>query len=507
MRIPRLVFIALITAFALTATSSAQGASRTLGHHASSVLVTFEDSAGATVREAAHAAVGATVAARWPELDTHVVSLPEGLDPVAAVAAYERLAGVADAALNKRVKMLTNDTLFRDQWGFHNTGQTATGSLIRGKADFDIDAPEGWDKAFGAGQIESTGGTLVAVLDTGVERGHVDLLNKVKHCATAVSGLGVVTSGSCSDDNFHGTHTAGTVAAATGNGLGVAGTAPNADLAIFKFLNGGGVGFVADEIAGIRWAHRTAGAKVISMSVGSYESDGTERQAVSDATNAGILVVAAAGNDYDETPNYPAYYPEVMSVASTSADDDISPFSNCNGDVEIAAPGEDIWSTFPGNGYGIISGTSMATPHVSGVAALVMSERGLTGAQTRTELKNTAVAVTGNDGRTLCSGLKQVNLASALGSTTAPPVSTEPGAIAGTVTEGGKTKAAIASATVDCGGGRTATTGSDGRYSIASVPAGTHTCTASKTGYTSKSQSVTVASGTTTTSDFALRAR
>ncbi len=195
-----------------------------------------------------------------------------------------------------------------------------------------------------------------------------------------------------------------------------------------------------------------------------------------------------------------------MSVASFNQAGVISDFSTCNADVEIAAPGEDIWSTFPENTYGVISGTSMATPHVSGAAALVMSELGLDAQQTRSKLKTTASSGLSTGGRKECASYPALNLAAALGGGGG---STEPigtGTIAGTVYNS-KTKAAISGATVDCGTGGKTTTSSTGTYSLTNVPTGTYTCTASATGYASKSQNVSVSANTTTTADFALRAR
>lgn len=265
----------LASAAALTALAVAPAAASTVatpsgGHHPSTLLVSFDPGATAAQRAAAHATAGATVANRFPELGVDVVRLPAGLTPVGARGLYSALPAVRAASLNKVVSATSrpNDTLFRDQWGFDNTGQSVTASLVRGTSDFDIDAPEAWTAAFGAGAFESTGGTRVAVLDTGADRGHADLLGKVKACASATAAVGVVTEGVCDDDNLHGTHTAGTVGANTNNGLGVAGTAPNAELAIFKFLNAAGAGFLADEIAGIRWAHQKANARVMSMSFG-----------------------------------------------------------------------------------------------------------------------------------------------------------------------------------------------------------------------------------------------
>ena len=466
------------------------------------VLVAFQPGLAGEERRAAHASERGRVENTMDWLNLDVIRLPDGMDPVDAAARYERNPNVAYAHPNWEVNLTStpNDTLFGDQWGLHNTGQPVTGSLVRGVADNDIDAPEGWDLAFGAGSFPSSGGARVGVLDTGIDRAHIDLLDKTKACATATSAIGVVVNGTCSDDNFHGTHVAGTVAAATGNGLGVAGVATNAELAVFKALNAAGTGFYADVIAGIHWLHTTGGAKIISMSIGGPQDSALDKE-LSEASNAGTVLIAAAGNDGDATKNWPAYHPAVISVASTNAAGQLSSFSTCNSDVEVNAPGEDIWSTFPENSYGVISGTSMATPHVSGIAAMIAWKKGLSGQQLRSAVVGSSVGSGG------CNGKGVVNLAAALaGSTSTPPPTSSPGTIAGSVTGSGKSKNGISGASVNCGSGGSGTTGSDGRYTISNVTPGTYTCTASATGYQSKSGNTTVNSGQTSALSFALRA-
>ena len=470
------------------------------------ILVGWDRSLPEQARADVHRQENAEVANRIESIDVDVVEVPENQDPNEWVARYQRHPQVAFAELNfnRGLNSIPSDTLFEDQWGFHNTAQGVTGSFVRGVSDWDIDGPEAWDAAFGPGSFPSTGGTKVAIVDTGIDRAHVDLLNKTQDCASAIALIGVVTSGTCSDDNLHGTHVAGTVGAHTGNTVGVAGTAPDAQFAICKALNGAGVGTAADVAACIDWSTRT-GAKIISMSLGSEKGSSAEERAVKNASAAGVLVIAAAGNGYDSAPNYPAYYPEVMSVASFNQAGVISDFSTCNSDVEIAAPGEDVWSTFPENTYGVISGTSMATPHVAGAAALVMSELGLDAQQTRSKLKSTGVGGLSTGGRRECASYPALNLAAAVGAgggTTTPPPSTDPGAIAGTVSAA--KGSGISGATVNCGTAGTATTASNGSYSLTNVAPGTYTCTASATGYRNKSANVSVTSGTTTTANFAL---
>ena len=504
-----LASLALVSTLLLTplgAPAAASGGNFDQEH----ILVGWDRGAPDHARADAHRAEGGEVANRLESIDVDVVRIPENQSPEEWVARYQRHPLVAFAELNYEVEMTSapTDTLFEDQWGFHNTGQAVTGSFVRGTADWDIDAPEAWDAAYGVGNFASSGGTRVAIIDTGIDLSHVDLLGKTKACASALTATGIVTEGTCTDDNLHGTHVAGTVAAHTGNGIGVAGTAPDAELAIFKALNAAGVGFLSDIAAGIEWSWKKAGAKIISMSLGSEEGSSTEERAVKEAAAAGVLVIAAAGNGYDSAPNYPAYYADVMSVASFDQAGVISDFSTCNNDVEIAAPGTDVWSTFPENTYGVISGTSMATPHVAGAAALVMSELGLTASQTRSKLTSTGVGGLSTGGRGECSSYPALNLAAAIGSggggTTEPPPPDEPGSLSGTVTDQ-KAKTTIAGATVDCGTAGTASTATDGTYSITNITPGSYTCTVTSSGYKPKSQNVSVSSGLNTTANFALQ--
>ena len=391
------------------ATSADSASAEQLGYHPHLVLVRHTDGVSAAQRAATYDLLGGVVANRLDYAGIDVVRLPDGIDPAAAAAVLARNPDVDFAQPNYlvRIASVPNDVLFGQEWGLHNTSQLVAGSLAPRGSDFDVDAPEGWDTAFGPGVFPSVGGTRVGILDTGIDRAHAEFLNKIKGCAEATTALGIVATGVCEDDNMHGTHVAGTVAAAANNAVGVSGVAPNAELSVFKALNAAGVGFYADMIAGIHWLHTLGQAKVISMSL-TGPQDAALNAELTEAANAGALMIAAAGNDGDGTMNWPAAHAGVMSVASVNQAGQRSGFSNCNAEVEIAAPGEDVWSTAPGNGYVLLSGTSMATPHVSGVAAMIMWRKGLSASSTRTLLKSSAED-SGN-----CNGVGIVNLRGAM---------------------------------------------------------------------------------------------
>lgn len=241
-----------------------------------------------------------------------------------------------------------------------------------------------------APEVHSAGyqglGIKVAVLDTGILTSHQDL--QVAGGYNAIGGTGY------SDDNGHGTHVAGTIAALN-NTIGVIGAAPKAQLYAVKVLDRSGSGSYSSIIAGIEWAI-TNKMNVINMSLGGSQGSTALEQACNAAYNAGILVVAAAGNEgtaagTTECIGYPARYASVIAVGSITSSNVRSSFSSTGSTLEIMAPGSDIYSTTYNGSYGTMSGTSMACPHVAGVAALVWSAKPtLTNVQLRDALKTTA---------------------------------------------------------------------------------------------------------------------
>ncbi|MGK7941060.1 MAG: S8 family serine peptidase [Crocosphaera sp.] len=315
---------------------------------------------------------------------------------------------------------LPNDTNFNDLWGLHNTGQTG------GTVDADIDAPEAWCKQKGDDDI------VVAVIDTGIDYNHADLASNMWINAGEIAGDGIDndfngyvddiygydfynTDSDPWDDHSHGTHVAGTIGAVGNNNSGVIGVSPNVSLMALKSFSAFGGGTLSLAATALGYAIDN-GADVVNASFRLYSNDPFLEAMVTAANNAGVLFVAAAGNENnnnDVTPVYPGNYtqPNVISVAATDHNDDKAWFSNYGSTtVDLGAPGQDILSTIPGNGYGYKSGTSMAAPHVSGAAALLLAENpSLTPAQVITELMNNVDPVPGLSGITVSGGRLNVN--------------------------------------------------------------------------------------------------
>jgi len=232
-------------------------------------------------------------------------------------------------------------------------------------------------------------GITVCVVDTGIDKDHPDLQANIVGGRNFVAKGTTVDSTKWDDDNGHGTHVAGTIAALD-NTIGVVGVAPSASLLAAKVLNRQGSGYLSDVIAGVDYCVQN-GAKVVSMSLGSSSDVQVVHDAVDAAYASGALVVAAAGNDYGGAVSYPAAYDSVIAVSATDSNDIIASFSNVGPQVELAAPGVSILSTYKGGGYATLSGTSMATPHISGVAALaIQSNPLLSNTEIRALLQSTA---------------------------------------------------------------------------------------------------------------------
>jgi subtilisin family serine protease len=325
---------------------------------------------------------GATSKKRFGQIDAVLVKVKDD-EEATVTKVLSSVPGVAYVEPNHVVSIAAtpNDPSFSQLWGLHNTGQTG------GTSDKDIDAPEAWDLATGDSSI------VVAVTDTGVDFTHPDLasqrwVNPLDDPGDNIDddGNGLVDDWSGwdfvnddndpFDDNRHGTHVSGTIGAAGNNGVGVVGVNWNVKIMALKFLSSAGSGSTADAVASTLYA-ADHGADVASNSWGG----GPYAQALVDAieygASRGMLFVAAAGNDNrnnDVTPTYPATYGSdaVVAVAATDHNDARASFSSYGAKtVDLGAPGVGILSTTPGNTYQSFDGTSMATPHVAGAAALV----------------------------------------------------------------------------------------------------------------------------------------
>ncbi len=256
--------------------------------------------------------------------------------------------------------------------------------------------PWGIETVYGASVTPSGGeGVDVAVLDTGANRNHPDLARRVKDCKDFTART---LKNACDDKNGHGSHTAGTIAADGGtDGLGIFGVAPGANLMILKVC-GASFCWSDDIAAAIRYA-ADHGAEIVSMSLGADGESSLERDAIAYAVSKGVLVVAAAGNDgpADGSIDYPGANPDAVAVGAIDASETVASWSSRgvnDGDyiveareVEFGAPGVAVESTWYDGGYNVISGTSMATPHVAGLHAKLWLG---SGAATRARLQSLA---------------------------------------------------------------------------------------------------------------------
>ena len=355
-------------------------------------------------------------------------------------------ANLAPNDLNQQLWGLSNAGQEAQKWAWNEETQSYDKFFEAGTAGVDISAEEAWDIKTDSSDV------VVAVIDSGIDYNHEDLANNmwVNPGEIADNGIDddgngyiddihgynfVVGNGNPMDDYGHGTHCAGTIAAEGNNGVGVTGVSWNARLMAVKILDQNGGGYLSDIAEGIIYA-TNMGAKVSNNSYGTFFTDGELfgrsqyipiAEAFEAANEAGMVAVISAGNaktDLDDltdidgelSGNYPAdlEISNIISVAATDADDQLAPFSNYGfASVDIAAPGVGIYSTMPGNEYGLMSGTSMAGPHVAGAAALVLAKNPeLKPAEVKAILMQTGDAVAAMEDITVSGN--RLNLAAAL---------------------------------------------------------------------------------------------
>lgn len=360
------------------------------------LIVRFEPGTAARERLAARDTADVDFHRALPLKRTQLVSTGRGQSVAAAVTELERSPDVAYAEPNyvRELSALPDDPFFSKLYGLDNTGQTVAG--IPGTPDADIDAPEAWELAGGSPDA------VVAVIDSGVDLGHPDLAGAIwtnpgeTGAGRESNGVdddanGLVDDwrgwdwasddGLPADENGHGTHVSGTIAATADNATGIAGVSSGSRVMALRVLDSAGTGSVADLISAYRYAG-AQGAQVVNASLGGSGFSHSELAAIE--ANPDTLFVVAAGNggadgvgdDVESTPEYPCAYQaaNIVCVAATDQDDAMAGFSNFGStSVDLAAPGVRTLSTVPGSGYAYYSGTSMATPHVAGTAALIAS--------------------------------------------------------------------------------------------------------------------------------------
>lgn len=333
-----------------------------------------------------------TIKSIFPSIRTVVVKLPENADTEELINIMNNNPSVEYAEPNYIVyaDKTPNDPKLEELWGMKNTGQSS------GKAGADIDAEQAWDVSTGSKKV------VVAIIDTGVDYRHEDLKENIFENSGEVgkdaNGKDKKTNGIDDDENGyvddwhgwdfvnndndplddhdHGSHVAGTIGAMGNNKIGVVGVNWKVSIMPLKFLDGGGSGSSEDAIKAIEYATMMK-VHIMSNSWGGGGFSKALEDVIVASDKAGILFVAAAGNsgsNNDTSPHYPSSYnvPNIISVAASDRNDEMASFS-CFGlnSVHLAAPGKDILSTIKNNEYDVFSGTSMATPHVAGAAALV----------------------------------------------------------------------------------------------------------------------------------------
>lgn len=338
-------------------TYSTEGAAK-----ASTILVKFKPGVSEQAMNTLHQKLGTKVKKTISGINVQVVQLPDGAHVADFVKEFKGKSEVAYAEPNfiTHSFFVPNDPDFSNQWNLQK-----------------INAPEAWD-------VSQGGFGPIAVVDTGIDSNHPDLSGEVE------SGYNFIADNTdTSDDNGHGTHVAGIIEAATNNGIGVASIGFKGTLLPVKVLDSTGSGTDGDVASGITYAV-DHGAKIINLSLGGSDFSQTEQDAVNYATEHGVIVVAAAGNNSNNSPVYPASDQGVLAVSASDQNDNLASFSSFGPDVFVSAPGVDITSTYNTGGYAQMSGTSMAAPHLSGLLGLALSSKNASGTNILDAIKKTS---------------------------------------------------------------------------------------------------------------------
>jgi thermitase len=376
-----------------------------------------------------------------------VVELPGDLPVEEAVERYEASPDIEYAEPDYKVRPAQslptpNDPRYREIYSLDNIGQNG------GTVDADVDAPEAW------GVTPGSADTIVAVIDTGIDTNHPDIRNNIwvnpGESGTDGSGNSKATNGvdddangyvddvngwdffnndnsvfDTADDDRHGTHVAGTLAAEGNNSIGITGINWKAKIMPAKFIGPGDIGYVSDVIEALNYA--VANGATISNNSWALSYSRALLDTIKATDTKGHLLVTAAmnhGSDNDSSPHYPASYdsPNIISVAATDNKDSLASFSNYGASsVDLAAPGVSVLSTVPGNGYSYGSGTSMATPHVAGAAALVKANfPNLDDSGIKERILSSVDPKPNLAGKTVTGG--RLNVAKTLGANTAPVI-------------------------------------------------------------------------------------
>ncbi len=425
--------LSMITLALLPCLAAAQlpdsGSKKSIAVSSDSIIVKYKKDASKAMRKQARSLVKAKISdLNNDEIDDNYKSLLSGrlakfevtgMSTKEAITRLKNHQAIEYVEPDYRISIANtpDDPLYNQLWGLNNEGQTG------GTIDADIDAPEAWEISIGSSEV------VVGVIDSGVDYSHPDLAGNAWVNTAEIAGDGIdndgngyiddihginaiTDAGDPMDDQGHGTHVSGTIGASGNNSEGVVGVNQEVSIVGCKFLDASGSGTTSDAIECIDYMVNLKNSGVNVRVLNNSWGGGGYSQALADAItaseNADMLFVAAAGNDEvdnDVNPHYPSSYEHdsVLSIASTDSADNMSDFSQWGAtSVDMGAPGTAILSTVPGNSYASYSGTSMATPHVAGVAALVLSVKpDLTTLELKQLLMNSGDANAALEGKTV----------------------------------------------------------------------------------------------------------